>query len=397
MKIVFLTAYFYPEKYASAEIYISVLTALAKEHEVHVIAPQPSRGVSEKEYIEYRALEEWNGLVIHRFPMRREERSVLKRILRYKKCERWYKKLAKSIGRAEYIFAASTPPTLGILATKIAKKLNAKLVYSLQDLFPDSLISSGILKKAKGPIWWLGRSIEKKTYKKADCIVVISKNFHENLLKKNVPPDKLFLIPNWVDLEHVTPIAKETNRLYGEYEIDKDKFTVVYAGNIGAAQDSKLLLAVMEKLKKDAGIQFVVFGGGADYKGFIEEAQAKNLENVRLNPLLSQERISEVYSLGDVALIACKPGVGKTALPSKTLSIMACDTPIIAAFDLDSELAAMIVEADAGVCVAPNDVEALSNAILEMSKDIPKVSARQYVKDNFSKELLLKRYLSLFQ
>ena len=270
MKIVYLAAYFYPEKYASAEIYTSILEELAKCHEVHVIAPQPTRGVSEREFCEYSRLEKRNGLIIHHFPMKRERESTLKRMLRYKKCERGYKKIAKGLGKADYVFVASTPPTIGILAEKIAKKLGAKVVYSLQDIFPDSLISSGILKKASGPIWWLGRNIEKKTYKKADCITVISESFYENLVKKGVPKEKLVLIPNWVDLAHVRFIKKEENKLYAEFGIPRDTFNIVYAGNMGAAQDVKVLLSVAEKLKEEEGIRFVVFGGGTGYGEFVK-------------------------------------------------------------------------------------------------------------------------------
>lgn len=396
MKIVYLAAYFYPEKYASDGIYTSVLEELAKSNEVHVITPQPTRGVSDEEFLGYCAHEVKNGVNIHRFPMEREKRSALKRMLRYKKCERKYKKMAKAIGCADYVFAASTPPTMGILASKIAKKTGAKFIYSLQDIFPDSLISGGILKKKGGPIWWLGRQIEKKTYKAADCITVISNSFYKNLRGKNVPADKLAFIPNWVDLNNVHPVEKEKNGLFEEFGIARDKFNVVYAGNMGAAQGAEIILDVAERLKGEGHIQFVVFGGGAGYEDFAYAVKDRKLHNVIVNPLLSQERVSEVYSLGDAALIICKKGVGQTGLPSKTWSIMACNTPIVASFDTDSELAEILRDANAGVCIKAGDADALSGAILEKAKSPMKVSTRQYLQENLSKEVLLEKYLELF-
>jgi len=396
MKIVYLAAYFYPEKYASDEIYTSVLEELAKVNEVHVIAPQPTRGVSEEEYRGYCTYQVKNGIIIHRFPMEREQYSVLKRMIRYKKCERNYKKIFKSVGHVDYVFAASTPPTMGILAGKIARKSGAKFIYSLQDIFPDSLISSGILKKERGLIWWIGRWIERKTYKAADCITVISNSFYKNLRAKNVKADKLALIPNWVDLNNVHPVEKEENGLFKEFGIIRDKFNIVYAGNMGAAQGAEIILDVAEQLKDEESIQFIVFGGGSGYQGFVKAVEDRKLHNIIVNPLLSQERVSEVYSLGDAALIICKKGVGQTGLPSKTWSIMACNTPIVASFDTDSELGEILQNAKAGVCVEADSVEALSTAILQMVKNPLHVSTRQYVQENLSKEVLLGKYTKLF-
>ena len=397
MKIIYLSAYFYPEKYASDFIYTSVLEELAKENEVHVIAPQPCRGVSDEEYQNFAEYEEKNGLIIHRFKMKKESSSTIGRFLRYKKCESGYKKIAKEIGKVDFIFSASTPPTMGFFASKLAKKLGAKAIYSLQDLFPDSLVSTGILKKPSGPIWWLGKSIEKKTYKNADKIAVISQNFYDNLLSRGVSREKLSLIPNFVDIEKITPIQKENNKLFAEFGIDKSKFNVVYAGNMGSAQGAEIILEVAEKLKSERGIQFIIFGGGAEYGDFETAVKERNLTNVTANPLLPKERISEVYSLGDASLIICKKGVGKTALPSKTWSIMACNTPIIASFDLDSELAEIIKKANAGVCVPAGDADELAKAVLDLMDKPISVCSRQFLQENLSKETLIKKYLELFK
>ena len=100
--------------------------------------------------------------------------------------------------------------------------------------------------------------------------------------------------------------------------------------------------------------------------------------------------------MGDAALIICKKGVGQTGLPSKTWSIMACNTPIVASFDTDSELAEILRDANAGVCIKAGDADALSGAILAKAKSPMKVSTRQYLQENLSKEVLLEKYLELF-
>ena len=76
---------------------------------------------------------------------------------------------------------------------------------------------------------------------------------------------------------------------------------------------------------------------------------------------------------------------------------MACDTPIIASFDLDSELANVIQAAKAGICVEPSNADAFCDAILHMVNNPLQVSTRQYVQDHYSKESLLEKYLHLFK
>ncbi len=397
MKIIYLGAYFYPEKFASEQIYASILKQLAKTNEVHVIAPQPTRGVTDEEYVNFKEEEVVDGVIIHRFRMYRESASTLKRFIRYKKCDKHYKRLSKKIGKADFVFATSTPPTMGLLAGKIAKKMGAKFVYSIQDMFPESLVSSGVLKQPKGLIWRLGKKIKRKTYKLVDNFCVISKNFYNSLLADGVQERKITFIPNWIDVEQVGPIEKVNNRLYEEFSIDRRKFNVLYAGNLGYAQGAEIILDVAEKLQHKNEVQFIIFGGGSGYQSFAQGICAKNLSNVILNPLLPKERLSEVYSLGDVSLIICKKGVGETALPSKTWSIMACNTPIIASFDLDSELVQIIKEVNAGVCVQPNDAEALSSAIMDLVKKPISVCSRQYIQENLSKDCLVEKYMGLFK
>ena len=100
-----------------------------------------------------------------------------------------------------------------------------------------------------------------------------------------------------------------------------------------------------------------------------------------------------MYSLGDVALITGKKGVGATAMPSKTWSIMACNTPIIASFDIFSELAEVLEISGAGKCVEPEDPQALADAIEEAFIEKPQSSGRYYVQQHADKTECVSRYV----
>ena len=176
--------------------------------------------------------------------------------------------------------------------------------------------------------------------------------------------------------------------------IDDRLSLVLGAGEYAAGKPSPSgFLKAAELLKDHDDIRFVIFGAGSEYPATEEYIRRNDLNNTALHPLLPADRISEVYSLGDVALITGKKGVGATAMPSKTWSIMACNTPIIASFDTDSELAEVIESSGAGKCVEPEDPQALAAAIEEAFIEKPQSSGREYVKRHADKTECVSRYV----
>lgn len=398
MNILFLNGYFYPENIAYTHLEQDILKALCqKGHTVDVVCPVPTRGIDEKTRKEYSNKREetmYDGAVkVHRFPLYREKESTLKRFIRYFVCDiKTYFKAKKY--KADVVFAVSTPPIQGLLAGKVAKKIKAKCVYNLQDVFPDSLVTTGISNK-DSLFWKIGRQIEDKTYKGNDKIIAISQSMKKNIMDKGVPEEKIEVISNWIDTEKVQPVSKENNRLYDEFGISRDKFLVVYAGNFGAAQGADVVLKTAKLLENESDIQFVIFGGGAEFESAKE--MAKDMNNVIINPLLPVERVAEVYSLGDVALITCKKGVGNSGMPSKTWSIMSCDTPIIASFDTDSELAEILKESNSGVVVEPENENELAKAVVSAKNGGIDSHSREYVCKFASRDVCPSKYVEVIE
>ena len=397
MKVLFVNAYFAPENIAFSHLEEDLIRGiLEKGHTIEVLCPVPTRGISRetaKAYQDRKKETMFDGKVtVTRFWAPQEGRNPLIRAFRYVWCNLRQYQLGKKQKDIDAIFAVSTPPTQGWLAGKLAKKLGCPFLYSLQDIFPDSLVTTGLSKK-DSLLWKIGRKLEDSTYQSADQIVVISKAMQQNILAKGVPPEKIRLISNWVDTEAVQPVEKADNKLFEEFDIQRGKFTVVYAGNFGASQGAGV---VLEAAKRLPAVQFAIFGGGAEFEAAKEEAE--KLPNVIINGLLPQSRVPEVYSLGDAAVITCKKGVGKAGLPSKTWSIMACNTPIVAAFDTDSPLAQILEESGSGICVEPENAEALAKAITEMKENSEAYSGgRDYVNQNASRTLCVEQYVTTLE
>ena len=401
-----LPPYFFPEQTASTHLDQDRYSAYKNAGiltEVYVALP--TRGVAvgcRKKYKKIKNEKMFdNHVSIHRFSMFREGKNPIFRALRYVLVNLIQYIKGTSAENIDVIYSGSTPPTQGVLCGLVKKKLSKRYrkkipyIYNLQDVFPDSLVNTGMTKKGSF-LWKIGRKIENYTYENADKIIVISEGFKRNIMAKGVPEEKIEVIPNWIDLDSVHPVSREANKLIDEFDIDPDKFLVIYAGNFGAAQGADVVLKAAEKLKNNKGIQFIIFGGGA----YFEEAkkEAKKLDNVFIHELMPVDRISEVYSLGDVALITCKPGTGNAGMPSKTWSIMACNTPIIASFDTDSDLADVIRDSGAGMCVVPGDVDTLVKAIEKEHQawsvgNLRIIDLRRYVLENASKEKCVKRYI----
>lgn len=406
MKLLRLCAYFAPEKTAASHLVNDMYEAFA-EAEINCvcITPEPSRGINDEIRKEYKKKKEeflYHGmLTVKRFPMMKEGRNLIQRALRYLLCAIRTYQYAVRENDIDVVFVSSTPPIMGALGAKVAKKLSQKygrkipVVYNLQDIFPDSLVSANITKKGS-LLWKIGRKLENDTYRSADEIIVISEGFKKNIMEKGVPESKITVVSNWIDIDSVHPVEKDDNKLFEKFHLRRDKFTVVYAGNFGEVQGAEIILAAAEHLKENQNIQFAIFGGGSHFEA--AKTRAANMENVMIHSLLSLDRVSEVYSLGDVALITCKPGAGGSAMPSKTWSIMACNTPIIASFDMDSDMAEVLSTSKAGVCVEPGNVPALVNEILQMynnRESKKQLYLRSYVEENASKEKCLSKYINI--
>jgi glycosyltransferase involved in cell wall biosynthesis len=357
--------------------------------------PVPTRGVSAEVRAEYskRLLEtELDGkLEVHRFPLMKESKNPIQRAFRYALSISKLYRFAKKEKDIDVLFMGSTPPINGLLFRGIKKKLNCKVVYSLQDIFPDSLVNTGMAKK-NGLLWKIGRKIEDRTYNDADTIVVISEDFKRNIMEKGVPEQKIVMIRNWVDENAVVFVNKEDNSLYDTYGLDRNKFYVCYSGNVGMTQNMDMLLDVAKSLMSEENIGFVIVGEGA-YKPKAEERiAAEGITNVKLLPFQPYEKISEVFSLGDCGLIISKKGVGSNSVPSKTWSVMSASRPVLASFDKGSELDRIVTENNCGICVEANDAEAFRNAVLQMARDRENnaqmgANGRKYIEENLTRAI----------
>jgi len=306
MRILHLPAYFQPEQAASSYLMDGMYKAFTRNNMgMLVYTPVPTRGITNEVKKDYRnRLHEtlYDGkMEVYRIRLMDEGRNAVARAFRYFiSCLKqfWKGAFSKEARKCDVLFVFSTPPIQGAMAGIVKKFNKMPLVYNLQDIFPDSLIGTGLAKKG-GMLWKIGRVIENFTYRNADKIIVISQDFKKNIMAKGVPEEKIVVIYNWVDEEAVVDIPREKNILFDRYDLDRDKFYITYNGNIGLTQNMDMLMEVAKALESNEDIHFVLVGNGA-YKEKLEQIiKERNITNVTMIPFQPYEDISHVFSLGD--------------------------------------------------------------------------------------------------
>ena len=401
MKVIFPFSYYYPEQCAGIFVVDDLMHRLAEEGDESVIyVPTPTRNV--REGVEWKRKEVLcdGKMVVKRFHMYGEGKNPVLRALRYCFCELAY--LHHLLwDKYDVAFIDSTPPIQGLKLPIVRLFRKCPVVYNAQDLFPDTLSGTGLAKKG-GLLWKIGSWVARVTFNNTDKIIAISEDIKRTLVEeKGIPADKVVVVYNWVDSDAVVPIAKEENPLFDEFGLSRDKFHVVYAGNLGNAQNINIVVDAAARLRDNEDVEFVVFGSGGLENDIRARIEAEGLKNLRLLPLQPVERVKYVYSLGDVCLVSCKEGLGGSAMPSKTWSILSCGRPVLANFD-EGELQMILTKNELGVFTKAGDLEGFVEAIRQLASEPKKCAemgarGRQFVLDNLTKDVGTRKYAEVLR
>lgn len=400
MRITFLTGHLCKERHA-------LLNELALDlgengAEVTVITGFPSRRISEdvKMYYLSRPVEQISeNVIVKRVGSRKGEGSgLLERLLKYITLTRVIYKEAKNTPTDAY-FIYSSPPFLGYMGCKLAKK--APTLYNAQDLFPDTLIHIKHISEKNLFIKWLRRK-EILTYKKNTRIVTISEEMKNTIISAGCPKEKIDVIYNWADTNKLHHLEKKDNLLMEELKIDKEKFIVSYAGDIGLFQGWDVILDAAKMIKvSNPNVLFVIIGSGSYKEQLLARVANENIDNVLVKPLQPANRLSEVYSIGDVEVVPIEKGITKMALPSKIGVIMATGSPILALVDSGSDIEHIIHKYSIGVALEHGNAEKLFDAIQYCYNNRESLSrwgqnARAFAVENYSRKKQTKKYYEIF-
>ena len=235
-------------------------------------------------------------------------------------------------------------------------------VYEIQDLWPDTLKSTGMLNSRF--LLNIVRGITSIIYKYADSIIVISPGFKDALIKLGVNQDKISVIYNCCDEKNIYPL-KSDEELSARLNL-KSTFNIMFAGNMGKAQALDSVLDAANIIsKKNTDIKFIFIGGGVDVDLLKTRSNELNLTNSVFLNAVPINKIGDYFSIADVMLVHLKNDpLFKITIPGKTQAYLAAAKPIIMCVDGDA--AELVIRAKAGLVCPPGDTISLVSAIVEM-------------------------------
>lgn len=401
MKILLVSQYFWPESFRINDLAEELLN---RGNEVFVLTGKPNYPQG-KYYCGYRfwgyTREQYKGIRIIRVPLlARGNSSGIRLALNY---------LSFVFFSCLYILTHSKKydvsltyaisPITQIYAALLHKKLyNSKAYLWVQDLWPESVLAASKMKK--GLIYKLLFYMVKNIYASVDGILVQSEGFYSSIVEKGVSQDKIKYMPNWAE----DLFLHRENVLFDKFKNKfPDGFIVMFAGNIGEAQDFDSIIKAAELTCNNDKIKWIIVGNGRKKEYLQQEIAKKKLEQTVF--LLGQFPVSDMPSLfihADVLLVTLKDeDIFSLTIPSKIQCYMAFGKPIVSM--LNGIGSKIIKEADCGYVSSASDYEQLALNIELLYKTDPielekmGKSGEAYYQKHFSKNNIVNNLLNILE
>jgi colanic acid biosynthesis glycosyl transferase WcaI len=390
-RLLVLNQYYWPGVEATAQLLTELCEALIADVDVKVVT-----GVLHGHEEEPRRLVH-NGVEIVRVPSTSFERSkIAARASNYVT----YLTNALLFGlrgpRPDIVLCMTDPPIVGDIALLVARRYHAPLVVISQDVFPEIAVQ---LKRLENRlVMSVLRMLVSAYLSRADRIVAIGDTMRQRLEAKGARPERVHVIPNWVDTKRLEPLGKDT-QWARDCRFDH-KFIVMHSGNVGHAQDLASLVRAGTFLRDLDDLVIAIIGMGARHAELV--ALAKLLEVDRVQFLFYQSRnvLPQSLSAADVHVVGLAPGLAGYVVPSRLYGILAVARPVIVAAEAESETAQVVERIGCGIVVPPSRPELLARAIRDAHDgkyDLEAMGARgrEWVEREADRSVAVRRYREL--
>jgi glycosyltransferase involved in cell wall biosynthesis len=258
-----------------------------------------------------------------------------------------------------FVFLVS-PITASLPALLIGRFKKAPVTVWILDLWPDTLAAVGVV-RSKFILRCVGRLVS-FIYKHSERIFVQSRGFFSNIVEHGGDPEKVRYFPGWAEQVFDAPVGPAAH----EFGSNGDKFKILFAGNVGEAQDFPSILTAIELLRDQTKIHWTIVGDGRAKVYVSEQVERRKLNDaVTLVGRLPIESMPSLFRAADALLVSLKPDpIFGMTIPGKVQSYLAAGVPILAM--LDGEGARVIREAGAGFVSTPGDGRALASEVMRL-------------------------------
>lgn len=394
MRILVLTQYFWPENFQINDVTAGLVE---KGHNVTVLTGIPNypRGSFFPGYGIFKNMRQgYRGAKIIRVPLvPRGNGGKFCLTLNYLSFAFFASILAPFVcrGRYDVIFVYEPSPiTVGLPAVVLKKIKSARILFWVQDLWPESLTATGAVYFSA--VLAVIKRMVRFIYHECSLILVQSRAFIPFIQRFGIATERILYFPNSAE-DFYCPIELSADSV--ERKLIPPGFIVMFAGNVGVSQDFPTIISAAEKLKGYPDIHWVIIGGGRMRQWAEDEITVRDLcRNFIFLGMHPPEMMPRYFSLADVLLVSLKnQEIFKHTIPSKIQPYLACAKPIVAA--LNGEAAKIIDESGCGISCPAENAEALADAVLRLyhmthaERSDMGVKGRRYFERNFEKTKLL--------
>jgi glycosyltransferase involved in cell wall biosynthesis len=301
------------------------------------------------------------------------------------------------IRRVDVVMGTSPPIFQALSAGLVAALRRRPFLLEIRDLWPEFIIDMGLLKNPF--LIRCSRWLEGLLYARATHLLVNSPAYVDYLIQKNIPQDKITLLPNGVDPAMFDP-SSDGSGVRKKLSLN-GKFVVVYAGAVGPANDLDLLLEAAARLKSNSVIHILIVGDGKERKRLQAQAEIQSLDNVSFAGPQPKHEMRNFLACADACVAILKNiGMFRMTYPNKVFDYMAAGRPIVVA--IDGVIREVVETARAGIFSKPGDPASLADAICflaghQKESEAMSRNGRLFVERHFNRNTQTKQFISLLQ
>jgi len=396
MHILIISQYFWPENFRINDLAVGLKE---RGHDITVLTGVPNYP-SGRFFPGYgifkRHMETYKGVKVLRFPLiPRGKGRAWNLAMNYMSATVISCLLAPFYCRDKYdlIFVPQlSPVTVGLPAIVMKKLRSLPILFWILDLWPESLSATGALNSSRALA--IVRYMVRYIYSQCDRILISSRGFRQSIETTGGYTGVIDYFPNWIEPEYAVSEGGEQKTVLPDLP---EGFRIMFAGNIGVAQDFETVLLAAERLREYQDVHWLILGDGRNAEWLRGQVEARGLDKqFHLLGRYAAEAMPAFFAQADAMLVTLKrqPSLALT-VPGKIQSYMACGKPIIAG--LDGEGARLVAESGAGLTAPSGDVDALAAAVLAIYQ-MPKEQreemgqcGRVYCEANFERNKLIER------
>lgn len=403
-KILIHTLIFSPDGVSTAYLYNDIALAFQKNGwDVVVLSTTPHFNVVEEQLAEqplkwgvwglYKK-SSFKGIPVYHVPQKKFK-STLLRLVGFVYWHIVSFLMALFMKNIDVILSPSPPLTIGRLNNWLGKLKGCKVVYNVQEIYPDILN-----KPETSLVHRYLRSMERKVYNQSDAVTTIDQIFYDTIVDRFEDRSKLHIIPNFVDAD-LYKSGVSTAELDKSLFPENDNIKLLYAGNIGWAQDWRPLVKLAEKTR-NLPVEYFLIGMGKMRSWVEEQKQTLGLDKLHILDYQPRHLMPAILAYSDLQYIFMTPESEGMGFPSKVYTIMACGRPLLVCSGENTPIVNFLKPIGCAKLITDHDLDRKTDEMSQWLAGITREKLREMgakgeaiVKAEYAKEIVTNKYVEL--